>query len=141
MVPQPGERAADQAQRFALTGRKTLARGRGRMPISPRVVSHPIHESSGDKLFTYSTCGCQIGRYGGNRGACSGTRGLARTGGGLKDRDFSAFKAAIKGLHELELNVVRGKRMVEILWRNCGGLHVGRHDGRAQIHSPRFVPD
>lgn len=111
------------------------------MPVSPKVVSHPIHESSGDKLFTYSTCGCQIGRYGGNRGACSDMRGLARTGGGLKDSDFSVFKAAIKGLHELELNVVRGKWMVELLWRNCGGLHVGRHGGRAQIHSPRFVPD
>ena len=68
-------------------------------------------------------------------------RGLARTSGGLKDRDFSAFKAAIKGLHKLALDVVRDKRMVEILWRNCGGLRVGRHDGRAQIHSPQFVPD
>ena len=97
---------------------------------SPKVASHPIHQSSGAKLLLTVPAASQIGRHGVNKGGpCSGKRGLARTGGGLKDGDFPVFKAAIKGLHELELDIVRGERMVEILWRHAG-RHAGGRGGR-----------
>lgn len=67
---------------------------------------------------TYGTCArCQTGANTRGRGWLS-----ALTSGGLEYGDFALFQTSVQGLHKLQLDLVRSKRMVEILQLHGAGL-------------------